>query len=101
MEQGAGGYAFGEDFADTAPATDAAQQWSGWGTALKPAFEPIVVARKPLGGTVAANVLAHGTGALNVDGCRVGDAPAFTARKGGVSVGGILNGTDGERVTSG
>jgi site-specific DNA-methyltransferase (adenine-specific) len=56
----------------TAPATDAARQWSGWGTALKPAHEPIVVARKPLTGTVAANVLAHGTGALNIDGCRVG-----------------------------
>ena len=44
----------------------------GWGTALKPALEPITVARKPLIGTVAENVLAHGTGALNVDGCRVG-----------------------------
>jgi site-specific DNA-methyltransferase (adenine-specific) len=57
----------------TAPATDAARTWQGWGTALKPAFEPIVVARKPLAGTVAVNVLAHGTGALNIDGCRVGD----------------------------
>ena len=56
---------------DYAPATPEAAQWEGWGTALKPAFEPIVVARKPLAGTVAANVLAHGTGALNVDGCRV------------------------------
>ena len=46
--------------------------WQGWGTALKPALEPITVARKPLDGTVAENVLAHGTGALNVDGCRVG-----------------------------
>ena len=55
----------------SAPATPAAQQWQGWGTALKPAHEPIVVGRKPLVGTVAANVLAHGTGALNVDGCRV------------------------------
>jgi len=53
------------------PATDAARQWSGWGTALKPALEPITVARKPLVGTVAENVLAHGTGGLNVDGCRV------------------------------
>jgi len=53
------------------PATDAARQWQGWGTALKPAHEPIVIARKPLIGTVAANVLAHGTGALNIDGCRV------------------------------
>lgn len=56
----------------TAPATPAAQQWAGWGTALKPASEPIVVARKPLSGTVAATVLAHGTGALNIDGCRIG-----------------------------
>jgi DNA modification methylase len=56
----------------TAPATPAAQQWQGWGTALKPAFEPIVVARKPLIGTVAENVLAHGTGGLNIDGCRIG-----------------------------
>lgn len=55
----------------TAPATDAARQWQGWGTALKPALEPITVARKPLVGTVATNVLAHGTGALNIDGCRV------------------------------
>jgi site-specific DNA-methyltransferase (adenine-specific) len=44
----------------------------GWGTALKPALEPITVARKPLIGTVAANVLAYGTGTLNIDGCRVG-----------------------------
>jgi site-specific DNA-methyltransferase (adenine-specific) len=56
----------------TAPATPEAEQWSGWGTALKPAHEPIVVARKPFKGTVAQNVLAHGTGALNIDGCRVG-----------------------------
>ena len=55
----------------TAPATEAARTWQGWGTALKPAFEPIVVARKPLTGTVAGNVLAHGTGALNIDACRV------------------------------
>lgn len=55
----------------TAPATDAARRWSGWGTALKPAHEPICVARKPLIGTVAQNVLEHGTGAINVDGCRV------------------------------
>lgn len=47
-------------------------EWQGWGTALKPALEPITVARKPLIGTVAENVLRHGTGAINVDGCRVG-----------------------------
>ena len=55
----------------TAPATPEAQQWSGWGTALKPALEPITMARKPLEGIVAANLLAHGTGGINVDGCRV------------------------------
>jgi hypothetical protein len=60
---------------ETAPATSEAQQWQGWGTALKPAHEPIVVARKPLIGTVAANVLEHGTGAINVDGCRIGSEP--------------------------
>ena len=54
-----------------APATDAAREWQGWGTALKPGWEPCVVARKPLAGTVAANVQAHGTGALNGDGCRI------------------------------
>lgn len=54
-----------------APATDAARQWQGWGTALKPALEPITVARKPLVGTIAENVQAFGTGALNIDGCRV------------------------------
>lgn len=55
----------------TTPATDSAKQWQGWGTALKPAHEPIVVARRPLDGTVAQNVLWYGTGALNIDGCRV------------------------------
>lgn len=55
----------------TASSTDSAKQWEGWGTALKPAWEPICLARKPLIGTVAANVLEHGVGALNIDGCRV------------------------------
>jgi site-specific DNA-methyltransferase (adenine-specific) len=54
------------------PATPEAQKWQGWGTALKPAFEPVVVARKPLIGTVAENVLLHGTGGLNIDGTRIG-----------------------------
>jgi hypothetical protein len=56
--------------ADGPPATPEAAQWSGWGTALKPCIEPATLARKPLAGTVAANVLEHGTGALNIDGCR-------------------------------
>jgi DNA modification methylase len=55
----------------TAPATEAAARWSGFGTALKPSHEPIILARRPLDGTVAGNVLTHGTGALNIDGCRV------------------------------
>lgn len=59
----------------TEPATDEAKQWDGWGTALKPAHEPIVVARKPFKQSVAKNVLEHGTGAINIDDCRVGVAP--------------------------
>jgi site-specific DNA-methyltransferase (adenine-specific) len=53
------------------PMTDEAKQWDGWGTALKPAHEPIVMARKPLDGTVATNVLTYGVGGINLDGCRV------------------------------
>jgi site-specific DNA-methyltransferase (adenine-specific) len=53
------------------PATPEAEVWEGWGTALKPAHEPIVLARKPLDGTVANNVLTHGVGGINIDGCRV------------------------------
>lgn len=67
----AGDFAGGEYMA-TAPATDAACQWEGWGTALKPAYEPVLLFRKPLSGTVAENVLKHGTGGINIDGCRVG-----------------------------
>lgn len=55
----------------TAPATPEAAAWQGWGTALKPAWEPIIMARKPLAGTVAANVLQFGTGALNIDASRI------------------------------
>jgi DNA modification methylase len=61
---------------ETVPVTEDAARWSGWGTALKPSQEPIVVARKPLAGTVAGNVMTHGTGALNIDGCRVAHASA-------------------------
>jgi len=82
----------------TAPATDAAREWAGWGTALKPAIEPIVVARKPLVGTVAENVLRHGTGAINVDACRVGTentrAPAYRMTSKGRAGGGFGNGMD-------
>jgi len=84
------------------PKTDLARQWDGWGTALKPAWEPIILARKPLVGTVAANVARYGTGALNVDGCRV-DGETIKPRKGGFSdspvygssPGGVFGGRDG------
>ena len=72
----------------TAAATAAAAQWDGWGTALKPAWEPIIVARKPLIGTVAENVLQYGTGGINIDGCRVEaevrPALEYTGRTGNV-----------------
>lgn len=55
----------------TAPATDLAKQWDGWGTSLKPSHEPIIMARKPFKATVADNVLEHGTGAINVDRSRI------------------------------
>ncbi|MFG1226050.1 DNA methyltransferase [Xanthobacter wiegelii] len=74
----------------TAPGSPEAAEWQGWGTAVKPAWEPIILARKPLEGTVAANVLAHGTGALNIDGCRIeaGDkTPAPVGRFGGSEIG--------------
>ena len=62
---------FGGDYEITEAATQEAKQWEGWGTALKPAHEPIVVARKPVNGTIAQNVKTWGTGAINIDGCRV------------------------------
>jgi site-specific DNA-methyltransferase (adenine-specific) len=73
-----GGFDLKDNRSITAPATDAAKQWDGWGTALKPAHEPIVLARKPLDGTVANNVLTHGVGALNIDDCRVGETGGGT-----------------------
>jgi site-specific DNA-methyltransferase (adenine-specific) len=80
--QGGSGYADNGKPDITAPSTPQAQQWQGWGTALKPALEPIVVARKPLIGTVAENVLTHGTGGLNIDGSRIGTEQTITAPRG-------------------
>jgi site-specific DNA-methyltransferase (adenine-specific) len=82
---GNGGIQYG-DVTITAPATDAAKAWAGWGTALKPAWEPVVVARKPLEGTVAANVLKYGTGAMNIDASRV---PTSDNLNGGAYSGGV------------
>ena len=77
--QGYGGFARGgvgivqkgAEIPVTKAATDAAKQWEGWGTALKPSCEPICMARKPLEGTVAETVQKYGTGGINIDGCRV------------------------------
>jgi site-specific DNA-methyltransferase (adenine-specific) len=83
----------------TAPATPAAQQWEGWGSALKPSFEPVILARKPLQGTLAQNVQEHGTGGLNIDGCRVGNGEAWS-RPGGLFAG-KKSGIMGETVPRG
>lgn len=72
----------------TEPSTDDAKTWEGWGTALKPALEPICFARKPLDGTVVSNVLKHGTGGINIDGCRI---PVDGDDKGGHGAGGLLS----------
>jgi site-specific DNA-methyltransferase (adenine-specific) len=74
--------------------TAEAKEWDGWGTALKPAHEPIVLARKPLDGTVANNVLKHGVGGINIDGCRVG-------ANGDNLDGGKKGGTDNEVFSKG
>lgn len=85
------------DFNITTPSTPQAKQWQGWGTALKPAHEPMVLARKPLSEkTVAENVLKWGTGAINIDECRVGDNGGTKKEKSEIkcsteSVGGYLN----------
>jgi DNA modification methylase len=81
----------------TIPATKEAEQWDGWGTALKPANEPIVVARKPLSEkTVAENVLKWGTGGINIDACRVGTEERTYGLKGGENLNNLsrLNGKD-------
>ena len=83
----------GGEYMSTAPATDAAQLWDGYGTALKPAYEPIVIAMKPIDGTYANNALTHGVAGLNIDGCRVGteDALQRPGRNGVGHVGGFAS----------
>lgn len=77
-------------------------EWAGYGTAVKPAWEPIFVGRKPLCGTVAENVLAHGVGALNIDACRVGDEGGTTGKGSAAPSEGVygdgLNGWSKEEV---
>jgi len=79
-DEAASDEAASDEAASDEAASDEAAEWSGWGTALKPAWEPIVLARKPLVGTVAETVLVHGTGAINVDGCRVESEGGSSAR---------------------
>jgi site-specific DNA-methyltransferase (adenine-specific) len=110
-DPGRGGYVNPQTVGDiTKPATAEAKQWEGFGTALKPAHEPIILARKPFKGTVAGNVMAHGTGALNVDGCRVasGARPHVIADRrsaggavfdGGTGRPGPLNGSHSNGIT--
>ena len=91
----------------TEPSSDEAKKWSGWGTCLKPAYEPVIMARKPLEGTVADNVLKYGTGGINIDDCRVpyeSDADKDSAKPQGVAtakVGALAGGleNDNERTT--
>src|SRR5690625_2038426 len=91
-----GGYGI-QDGTDTGPATPEAEQWDGWGTALKPANEPIVMARKPFKGTVAANVLEHGTGAINIDATRMpGSVPSVPQPVYGVKEDGVTHFGSGE-----
>jgi DNA modification methylase len=93
--EGSGGYNVTKNqLARKGESTEAARQWQGWGTALKPALEPITLARKPLEGTVAANVLAHGTGGLNVDGCRVASSDQIAAVTGKATLCGTRDGYD-------
>lgn len=65
------GWVFGSGFPKGTDKAKIPEAWRGWNTALKPAWEPIVVARKPMIGTLADNLMAYGTGALNIDGCRI------------------------------
>lgn len=92
-------YEEGNKFVSNEPISEDAKRWHGWGTALKPAQEPIVLARKPFKGTIARNVLKYGTGAINIDACRVpseyikprkggfNDSPVYGTSKGCISGG--------------
>lgn len=80
-----------------------ADEWEGWGTALKPAHEPIAMARKPLakGHTVAASMLAHGTGALNIADCRVGNASTARTTAMSMNGGNLMSQSPGEKIATG
>ena len=77
------------------PSTELAKQWQGWGTALKPAYEPIIVARKPFKGSLVDNVLTYGVGGLNIDECRVETDDVMKPRNNKVGQNGIFNSSGG------
>lgn len=86
----------------TAAATPEAEQWQGWGTALKPALEPICLARKPLSEkSVAANVLKHGTGAISIDACRVGETVETWPKSRSYAAGQMQPGHVGQTISTG
>jgi len=84
-----------ESYSVTVPATEEAKKWDGWGSSLKPAYEPVLMFRKPIEGTVASNVIEHGTGGLNIDGCRVPTGES-TVRANSTSLGSSGHGIYGE-----
>jgi DNA modification methylase len=83
------------------PSTPQAKQWDGWGTALKPAYEPALLVRKPLSGTVAQNTLDHGCGGLNIDGCRIDTNEQLGRASGGWQKEGYVGGESGKFNTIG
>lgn len=93
-----GGLAEGAMQKDTVPATEDAKRWQGWGTALKPAAEVWWLSRKPLEGTVAANVLKHGTGGLNIGATRVGDELRHNPSAGNDASGEFLDSLNGDET---
>jgi DNA modification methylase len=78
----------------TTPATDLAKQYEGWGTALKPSFEPIIVARKPFKGSLVDNVIENGVGGINIDECRIGNETTITKRNGNSGSNGVYGKDD-------
>lgn len=92
---------YGTGITGNIPITKGNSDWEGWGTALKPAHEPIVMARKPLSEkSIAENVLKHGTGGINIDGCRVGNEKVYTRGKGVGITGELVYGHYGNQQDS-
>ncbi len=80
------------------PATQSAREWMGWGTGLKPAFEPLTLARKPIIGTMVKNILGHGCGGLNIDACRVLSLPRRMRARARARISMEISGMDPRRI---